>query len=153
MSEEELKQMLYAYPHITQGVVELNRELSDILKMKGENSYIASSRMDGMPGSPNVGDPLLDHVIYLDERYRRSVDSKVNEINRLLDIKESVEKILRWLWLNDSSERKSEYELIQLRYFDREGWVAISMKLNFDEKWIYKVHSRIIEKILKWWHT
>jgi hypothetical protein len=150
MTEGQLKQMLYAYPRITEAVATLNVELSELARMKGTTAYIASARLDGMPRSRNTGEPLLDHIIHVNERYNRQVRRKVAEINRLLSMKETVETVMHELWREDTTDKKREYKLICMRYFERASWVHISMELNYDEKWVICVGKRLFAKMLNW---
>lgn len=118
--------------------LKINSQLEQLEQMKSLTSKVTSSFEERVSGTKSRS-PMESAII--------RVMMTENEINRLIevfmeikaDISDNIKKL-------DSFENKM---LLELRYLCFNSWEEISMKMNYNISYVYKIHSRALKSMDK----
>mgnify|MGYP000870024155 CR=1 FL=1 len=93
-----------------------------------------TATLSDMPKSPNRdsgNEDILARIIDMENEIKR-------DINNLLDIKEDVQDVI------ETVEEPELKLLLELRYLCYRSWGDIAEEMNYDEKYLHKLHSRAL---------
>ena len=91
---------------------------------------------DGMPRGGSVSDPAGNAATKL-AMLAAMVD---NKLDKLIDLRQDIEAAIEPLPANDRL-------LMRLRYIEGKRWEEIAVELNYNYRWVTKLHGRILEKV------
>ena len=135
--------MLREYPHITDKVRRLNEELNSILQNRTETySTLQAAKLTGVPGSTDINNPTLFAVENIIDVYTKRMKYIESQLKALFSLRENVNNALQSL-------SPIEYRIIELRYFQCLGWVAVSRHVNYSREWCITLHKGILKRLKK----
>jgi hypothetical protein len=119
--------------------LKINSQLEQLEQMRSLTNKVTSSFGEERVSGTKSRSPMESAII--------RVMMAENEINRLIDvfieIKADISDNIQKL---DSFENKM---LLELRYLCFNSWDEISMKMNYNISYIYKIHSRALKSMEK----
>jgi len=138
-----IDEILYEYPRLEKEILERNRELTEFIKSKNEEyGSLGNGAVKSIPeGNGEEHNPLLQVIL----RFDKHVQYLSDKVRELIEQKEYTEKLLDRL---DATEKR----IVELRYFQRNGWYRVSIKALYNESWCREINRRLLNK-LKWWDS
>jgi DNA-directed RNA polymerase specialized sigma subunit len=139
---KNIEDILYEYPTIGQDILKQNKELTEFIKSKDEEyGSLGNYDLNFTPTSSSDGkyDPILETIL----RFEKHVRYLSNKVNSLIEQKEQTEKMLLIL-------TPQEKRIIELRYFYRLSWYAVSVKAHYCEKQCRRINKEAIIKLNKY---
>ncbi len=148
MDKQELTGLLKSYKYIMTEVRELNKNINEFVNLK-DYCTVKAATISDMPKS--ITNEIHSSVEDLVIRYAEQIERYASSINKLLDDKALVEKMLSKL---DPIEKR----IIELRYITNperhvsDIWTWISIQTNYSRDGAIDVHSRAIRKMMEITH-
>jgi len=76
--------------------------------------------------------------IYCDTKQQTNSTVTLDNIKELVSLREKLEKAIQQI-------DKPEYRyVLQARYFNNFSWADIALKMNFEERYIFKIHGKAL---------
>ncbi len=131
----DIKHELNSLRHLEFAIRSKNRQLEELKELK---TTIGSPVITGMPKcqsfeSRDKLEELLDKICRLERE-------KADEIGVLIDDKLYWTEKFRALATEEST-------VMEMRYFEGSRWSDIAEELNYDERSIYNIHGRALQKL------
>jgi DNA-directed RNA polymerase specialized sigma subunit len=148
MDKQELTGLLKSYKYIMTEVRELNKKITEFVNLK-DYCTVKAATISDMPKS--ITNEIHSSVEDLVIRYADQVERYAESINKLLDDKALVEKML-------SKLEPIEKRIVELRYITNperhvsDIWTWISIQTNYSRDGAIDVHSRAIKKMMEITH-
>lgn len=127
------KATLRQYQALIREIGHLEQEKQRVL-----DSLLAPPAADGMPHCSGVHDPVGSAAAYRD-KYQRMIDTK---LNKLIGLRCEIEAAIAGL-------TAANRDLMRLRYIDGRKWEDIAAELNYDIRWVHRLHGRILVELNK----
>ena len=138
----DIKQMLREYNTYTSRIQELNQRINDALNYKIDCDALKAQRINGLPRGTGISDPTYEAVQKIIDKYDRNIREMAEEVNRLIDCKNAVDKALKTLtW--------TEYRLIELHYFCGMSWERVAVRVNYNISHVWRLHGQALAKMRK----
>lgn len=116
---------------------EIKRKIEEISDWRGRLERITALYSDETKG----GGSIYDHK----ESLMAKIIDLENEVNadiyKLVDIRNAIVQAI------ESVENDKERLLLEYRYLDGKTFEAIADEMNYNWRWIHRIHKRSIEKI------
>lgn len=131
----DIKRELDSMRYLEFAIRSKNRQLEELKELK---TSIRSPVITGMPKcqsfeSRDKLEELLDKICRLERE-------KADEIEALIDDKLYWTEKFRTLATEEST-------VMEMRYFEGSRWSDIAEELNYDERSIYNIHGRALQKL------
>lgn len=124
---EKKKEYLWKYQKCVRRINRIESELAEIRAMRGSMAVMN----DGMPhGSGGTGD-LSGPIAELDRLERELIEERYNRIMTYKDIAKRIKHL----------RSENEMDVLFYRYIKGLDWWEIAEKMNYSERWIYKLHG------------
>ena len=133
MTNKDKKKWLLEYRKLDQ---DIERDMEELQRLKSRAEKITSS-VSGMPKGGNQGDRLqlaVDRICELEERLNGKIDAAVK---RRKEMEAAITTV----------EDKTLQLLLQYRYIDGMTWEQIAVKMNYDYRWILRLHGRALTRL------
>ena len=116
----------------------INNKLEQLERLRAlaEKTTTTLSDMPKAPVGENKGENILVRIIDMENEIKR-------DINHLLDTKEGVQKAIK------AVEEPELRLLLELRYLCYRSWGEIAEEMNYDEKYLHKLHSKALFSLKK----
>lgn len=138
----DIKQMLFEYTTYGDRIRELNARINDALAHKIDCDTLKAQKLSGMPHGTRLSDPTFEAVQKIIDKYDRDIREMAEEVNRLIDCKNAVDKALKTLtW--------TEYRLIELHYFCGMSWERVAVRVNYNISHVWRLHGQALAKMRK----
>jgi len=123
------KQTLREYQNIVKEIRQLQDERERLLGL-------SSTQITGMLHGTSVSNPTGRAGVKLAELS----EMLTRKIDRLISLRVDIEDAIAGLDSNDKI-------LMRLSYIDGKRWEQIAVDMNYDYRWVTRLHGRILEKI------
>ena len=124
---EKKKEYLWQYQDSVRRVARIESELAEIRAMKTGTAI----NYDGMPSGSSQSD-LSNYAAELDRLERDLISERYRRIILYQDIAQRVKRL----------KSRNENDVLFYRYIKGLDWWEIAEKMNYSERWIYKIHGR-----------
>lgn len=150
MPKSKAEMWLEEYPSIPKEILRLNQVLNYAIESrKYADANVKAVIISDMPKATKQRDRmseavenLVDNLDVIAKRIEKDVEDVKQKINRLLHKK----KVIDDIWVDDVLT-KDEKRILELKYFNNASWQAISFKISYSERQIYRLHKSAIQKI------
>lgn len=133
MTNKDKKKWLLEYRKLDQ---DIERDMEELQRWKSRAEKITSSVSD-MPKGGNQGDRLqlaVDRICELEERLNGKIDAAVK---RRKEMEAAIATV----------EDRTLQLLLRYRYIDGMTWEQIAVKMNYDYRWILRLHGRALTRL------
>ncbi len=138
-----IENMLREYEGIPSKIMQLNKELNDMLANKNQTyNVLQASMVSNMPHGTEVGNPTLRAVEKIIDNYTKHIEYISGEINFYINLKQTLDKALSELTLE-------EKRVVELRYFDRWKMGRIPREMKYSWKQVTRFKNEALSKISK----
>ena len=128
---EKKKEYLRSYLVHVRRIRRINAEIEELRTMKMSPS---AKDNDGMPhGGSGQGD-LSDYAADLDEMIQDLINERYYRIKTYQQIAQQIKKL----------RSENEMDVLFYRYIKGLDWWEIAEKMQFSERWIYKLHGKAL---------
>ena len=133
MSEnEEKKKYLLQYTNAKRREQRLNQQIEDLRSQKMNPSL----QIDGMPNGNGHSD-LSGYAARLDALIRQLEQEREMAVKEYEEIHTQIHK------MQDETER----EVLIRRYLLGETWEKIAVKMNYNYRWVLRIHGKALENL------
>ena len=147
-----IEELLYDYPTLPKKICDKKTEL--LLYTRHKNDFFEGAKISNKENSSVKfivegikTDPT--HDAYM--TYEKLIDRVKKDIDKLEQDKLLVEK---WMQTGEQAILTAQERLIiELRYFKRCSWFAVSIKANYNERWCKQINKNLLQKIKKHFNT
>jgi hypothetical protein len=134
----DITNALYEYPYIDDEVKKLNNKLRWIISNKYETKVTASNSLT--PRGKGISDPVYNAVEKIVEKYDIEI----------LEIGEEINALLKWQNELGAELKKlshDQLQVIELRYFKKMGWDAVSRKMIYSTRQCHRKRDAALKKL------
>lgn len=148
MDKHQIIGLLKSYKYIMDDVRDLNKKINEFVNLKDYCTVKAATITDMPRSSTNEFHSTVEDLVC---RYDEQVHEYLDQINKLLDNKKTVELLLNKL-------EPIEKRVIELRYITNperyvsDIWTWVSIQINYSRDGSLDVHSRAIKKMCESTH-
>lgn len=133
MTTEEVKTWLRSYRYLKSEVERLEEELAE-WRSKAEKM---TRELSGMPSGSGGGDKVPACVEKIWELERKLEEQLKEVIGRRNEIEKAISSV----------PNETFQLLLRLKYIDGDTWEKISVKMNYNYRWILYLHGRALQAI------
>ncbi len=117
----------------------INSKLEQVHALR-ELATKASVGYSDMPGSPNRRTDKLESIMAKIIDYENEIN---NDIDKLVDLRKEIGSVINRV-------PNLDYQtLLEQRYISFKTWEQIAVFMNYNLRWIYKLHSAALEEVEK----
>lgn len=129
--KDKKKEYLRSYRYHVRRIQRINAEIAELREMKLHPSMKPD---DGMPhGSVGQGD-LSGYVAEMDEMINELIKERCQRIKTYQEIVRQIKRI----------KSQNESDVLFYRYIKGMDWWEIAEKMDYSERWIYKLHGKAL---------
>lgn len=115
----------------------INSKLEQVLSLRGLTTK-ASTTLSDMPGSPNRNihrmEDIIVKMIDLEEEINADIES-------LVELKSEITAVVKKV------ENPEYRTLLELRYLCFKTWEQIAVDMDYDLRWVYRMHKKALDNV------